>query len=71
MHILAYQRKIFKHNPKVSPFGIALITKWQIKLGDAGTIDRFGLAFQYQITFFFYRKEWTKAIANKKYYINA
>ena len=38
-----------KHNPKISPLGIALINKWQIKLGDAGTIDHFGLALQYQI----------------------
>ena len=43
------KRKTYKHNPKVSPFGIALVKKWQIKLGDAGTIDRFDLAFQYQI----------------------
>ena len=42
-------KHIYKHNPKVSPFGVALIKKWQIKLGDAGTIDHFGLAFQYQI----------------------
>ena len=28
--------------------------KWQINLGEAGTIDRFDLAFQYQINFFFY-----------------
>ena len=46
-----YTGKTYKHNPKISPFGIALVTKWQIKLGDAGTIDRFGLAFQYQIFF--------------------
>ena len=39
-----------KHNPKVSPFGIALIKKKrQMQLGDSGTIDRFGLAFQNQI----------------------
>ena len=44
-----HKRKPYKHNPKGSPFGIALVKKWQIKLGDAGTIDRFGLAFQYQI----------------------
>ena len=41
-----YKRKTYKHNPKVSPFGIALVKKWQIKLRDAGTIDRFDLAFQ-------------------------
>ena len=27
-----------KHNPKVSPLGIALIKKWQTKLGDAGML---------------------------------
>ena len=37
-------------NTNVKPiFGIALVIKWQIKLGDAVTTDRFGLAFQYQI----------------------
>ena len=55
--------KIYKHNPKVSPFGIALIKKMAIKLGDAGTIDHFGLVFQYMIKNIF-EKEWTKAIAN-------
>ena len=44
-----YKRKTYKQNPKVSPFGIAVVKKCKIKLGDAGTIDRFGLAFQYQI----------------------
>ena len=39
-------------------------------LGDAGTIDRFGLAFQYQ-TLTNKKNEWTKTIANLKYYINA
>ena len=35
---------------KVNPFGTALIKKKrQIKLGDAGTINRFSLVFQYQI----------------------
>ena len=43
-----HKQKTYKYNPKVSPFGIALI-KMAIKLGDAGTIDHFGLAFQYQI----------------------
>ena len=38
-----------QNNPKVSPFGIALVKKWQIKLGHASTSDRFVLAFQYQI----------------------
>ena len=39
-----------KHNKKVSPFGIALVKKKKaIQLGDAGTSDRFGLAFEYQI----------------------
>ena len=47
-----HKHKIYQHNPKVSPFGIALVKKWQIKLGDAGTIDHFDLAFQYQIVCF-------------------
>ena len=40
--------KTYKHNPKVNPFGIALLIKIKrhIQLGDAGTIDHFGLAFQ-------------------------
>ena len=34
---------------KLDP-SVLLSSKWQIEnLGDAGTIDRFGLAFQYQI----------------------
>ena len=53
-----------KHNPNVSPFSIALVEKWPIKLGDAGTIDRLGLAFQYQIFVVNHKKEWTKPIAN-------
>ena len=61
MHIL--QNVKHQHNPKVSPFGISLIKKRQMKLGDAGTIDRFGLAFQYQIPKK-YKEEWTKTIAN-------
>ena len=45
-----YKSKTYKQNPKFSPFGIAVVKKKrQIKLGDAGTIDRFGLTFQYQI----------------------
>ena len=44
-----HTRKTHKHKPKASPLGIALVKKWQIKLGDAGSIHRFGLAFQYQI----------------------
>ena len=44
-HYNIYKRKTYKRNPKVSPFGIALVKKWPIKLGDAGTIDRFSLAF--------------------------
>ena len=48
LHII-YKSKTHKRNPKFSPFGIALVKKWQMKLGNAGTIDRFGLAFQYQI----------------------
>ena len=43
-----HTRKTYKHNPKGSPFGIALVNKWQIKI-DAGTIDHVGLAFQYQV----------------------
>ena len=43
-----YTQKTYKHDLKVSPFGIALVKKSKIKL-NAGTIDRFGLAFQYQI----------------------
>ena len=35
-----YKRKRYKHNPKVSPFGAVALRK--IKLGDAGTIGRFG-----------------------------
>ena len=49
MHIKLQKRKTYKHNPKVSPFGIDLVKKRQIKLGDAGTIDGFGLMFEYQI----------------------
>ena len=30
-----------QHNPKVSPFGSALTKKWQVKLGDVGTIETF------------------------------
>ena len=44
-----YKRKTYKHNPKVSPFGIVFVKKWQIQLGDAGTIDCITYAFQYQI----------------------
>ena len=44
--IYIYKRKIYKPNPKVSPFGIALVKKKrQIKLGETGTIDHFGMAF--------------------------
>ena len=35
MHI---KRKTYKHNPKVNPFDGALVKKWQIQLGDAGTM---------------------------------
>ena len=35
-----------------------------IKLEDAGTIDHFGLAFQYQVKKPKNPPEWTKAIAN-------
>ena len=62
MYILHFTNVKNEQNPKVSPFGIALIKKWFIKFGDAGTIDRFGLAFQYQIP----KKEWTKTIAKFK-----
>ena len=35
-----------KDNPNVSPFGIAVVkNNGKIKLGDAGTIGRFDLAF--------------------------
>ena len=61
MHIL----QTLKHNPKVSPFGIALAKKLQIKLENAGTIDRFSLAFQYQIL---RNTKWTKTIAFKILY---
>ena len=33
----------YKHNPKVSLFSTVVVKKLQIKLGDAGTIDCFGL----------------------------
>ena len=39
-------------------------------LGDAGTIDRFGLAFEYQI-FFNIKKNGQNQSQIKKYYINA
>ena len=55
------KRKTYKHYTKGSPFGIALV---KIKLGDAGTIDHFGGAFQYQIKKIPDLKEWTKVIAN-------
>ena len=42
----------YKRNPKVSSFQYCSHKKWQIKLGDAGTIDRFDLVFKYQIFFF-------------------
>ena len=44
MHII-FERKTYKHNPKVSPFGIALVQKKKANKVN----DRFGLAFQYQI----------------------
>ena len=47
MHIQKRKTYTGNHNPKVSPFGIARVKQWQIKLGNAvGTIDHFGLAFQ-------------------------
>ena len=49
MHI-TFKHQTYKHNPKViSPFGIALVKNGPKKLGDGGTIDHFGLAFQHQI----------------------
>ena len=50
-----------KHNPKVGPFGFALVKKRQIKLGDAGTIDCFDLVFQNQITKMLKNKGQTKS----------
>ena len=44
-----HKHKTYKHNPTVSPLGIAVITKMAMKLGDAGIINHFALAFQYQI----------------------
>ena len=45
--ILGEIKKKKKRKKEVCAFGIALIkNKWQVKLGDAGTIDRFSLAFQ-------------------------
>ena len=45
-----YKLKTYGHNRKVSLFGIALIKKKaNIKLRNAGTIDRFDLAFQYEV----------------------
>ena len=35
---------------KLIPLVLLDHKKWQIKLGDAGTIDRIGLVFEYQIT---------------------
>ena len=59
-----YKSKTYQHNPKVSPLIKYCSRKtWQIKLGDAGTIDCFGLAFQDQIKNN-YQKEWTKTVAN-------
>ena len=46
MHIVFTNvKQSYKHNPKVSPFGISLIKKRQIKLEDAGTIDHSVLRF--------------------------
>ena len=59
MHILQTQN--IKQNPKVSPLGVALIKKWQVKIEVAGTSDRFSLAFQYQIKYII-KIEWTKTI---------
>ena len=55
---------IYKYNLKVSPFSIALRKKWQIKQGDAGTIDRLsGLLIPEFVV--------VETIANLKYYLNA
>ena len=68
---------LYKHNPKVSPFGITLVNKWQINLGDTGTmtvsICNFGKD-EYSCIVLYWRfntrlrkekkKEWTKTIAN-------
>ena len=56
---------------KLVPSILLSYKKWLIKLGDAGTIDCFGLAFQHQIIKKLLKKEWSKTIANKKYYVNA
>ena len=37
---MIFNRKTYKHNPKVTPFGIAVVKNGPKKL-DAGTIDRF------------------------------
>ena len=64
--------KPYQHNPKVSPFGIAIVKKMQIKLGDAGTFDGLGLAFQYQMkTFFYIEKNGQEQSQLKKCYVNA
>ena len=41
MQIIQTENTDTKHNPKVSPSGIALVKKRKIKLRDAGAIDRF------------------------------
>ena len=41
-----------------------------MKLRDAGTIDCFDLAFQYQVMKMYLKKEWTETFANLKYYIS-
>ena len=48
-HAHFYNHKTYKHNTIVTPFRIAFVKKMANKLGDAGTIWHFGLAFQYQI----------------------
>ena len=54
LYIIYKLKTYLKHNLKVSPLGIALVKKWQIRLGDAGIIYRFGLEFQYQIIYIYF-----------------
>ena len=65
---LLHKRKSYnyKHNPKVSPFGIALdndLFKTANKVRKMLVLLPFGLAFQCQIKKN-YKNEWTKTIAN-------
>ena len=51
MHIIILYTKVKNINiiRKLVPSVLLSWKKWPIKLGDGDTIDRFGLAFQYQI----------------------